>query len=175
MRRIIYVEDTYGEGFHRKILEKLKKVGLVASSLNPRVERLPAGKCNTALRRKVLAKAAAASGAALKVVFVVDSEGNPEAPYSAVLRHFEEAPLVVSAKVVSVDPRHEAWLCIGLGGDRRGCRVSPEEVLSRLRRTRYESKRYLEEWANGIEVRYLLNEPDFRSYLECLGWLSEDP
>lgn len=174
MRRIIYVEDTYGVGFHRGLLEKLRGAGLLSSDLNPRFERLPAGKCNRALQRKVLAKIVELGAAALKAVFVVDSEGDPEAGRAAILRHFGNPPPGVSVRVVAVDPRHEAWLCIGLGGSRSGCRGDPEEVLHRLRGVRYDKER-LGEWVTDVDIGRLLGEPDFRDYLDSLRWLSEDP
>jgi hypothetical protein len=52
MKKIIFVEDTYGVGFHRTVLEKLKEVKELDNSFNPRIERLPTGKCNPGLRGK---------------------------------------------------------------------------------------------------------------------------
>jgi uncharacterized protein YllA (UPF0747 family) len=55
VKRLIYVENTYGVGFQRKLLEKLREDGLLSSNLDPGVERLPAGKCSKTLQRRVLA------------------------------------------------------------------------------------------------------------------------
>lgn len=178
MRRIIYVEDVYGEGFHRKLLAKLKEKGLLDSNFNPRVESLPAGKCNAALRRKVLAKVVEGMDGALKALFVIDSEGDPSAADVAIRGHFKDVTLKFRPKVyidvVAVEPLHEAWLCIGLGGDRRACRRDPETVLSRLRNMHYE-KRCLERWADHVNIDNLMHEPDFKIYVERLKWLAEDP
>jgi uncharacterized protein YllA (UPF0747 family) len=42
VKRLIYVENTYGVGFQRKLLEKLREDGLPSLNLDPGIERLPA-------------------------------------------------------------------------------------------------------------------------------------
>ncbi|GAB6947150.1 hypothetical protein JCM16161A_12800 [Vulcanisaeta sp. JCM 16161] len=76
-------------------------------------------------------------------------------------------------RVVLVQPKHEAWLCIGLGFDKIKCRKQPEDVL-RYNKGNYE-KRYLAEWANNVDIGKLRNEPDFQDYLDALNWLLKDP
>jgi hypothetical protein len=146
LRRIIKVEDSYGVDFHRELIEKLRGRGLLGDAVyNPLVERLNTGKCNPKLVRTILSRLVGVNR--LKVLFVVDSEGRADVAYNDILKHFERKPGVegLEVKVVVVEPKHEAWLCIGLGGERKKCRSSPEEVISRIKNTQY-SKRRLSDW-----------------------------
>ncbi len=74
-----------------------------------------------------------------------------------------------------VSPRHEAWLCIGLGLDRRACRIHPEDLIADRRNLKSYEKRYLASLARNIDVAKLMNEPDFEEYIDALRWLFEDP
>jgi len=113
---------------------------------------------------------AAAVGGGIKAVFVIDSEGREVGTaVSEISRHFKE--LKDRFRVVVVVPRHEAWLCIGLGFDAARCRNSPEHVLS-MERGRYE-KRHLAEWVREIDVERLMWEGDFIDYVAALRWLSD--
>ncbi|WP_243675732.1 hypothetical protein [Vulcanisaeta distributa] len=69
VKRLMIVEDTYGVDFHRELLRKL------GINMNLEIRRLPTGKCNNALRRKVLANALSGSSMAFKAIFVIDEEG----------------------------------------------------------------------------------------------------
>lgn len=175
MLRIIIVEDSYGIGFHREIIGKLKKEGYLDNSFNPRIERLDTGKCNPKLRRSIYSRYM--DSEALKILFVIDSEGRANAAHEDITRHFNgRAPLrekVLSIDVVAVDPRHEAWLCIGLGGDPKKCRQTPEYTISRIKKKQYDWKGYLAEWANDIKIDYLLNENDFKTYVKKLTQLEK--
>jgi len=83
-----------------------------------------------------------------------------------VLDHFKryKQPLLV----ITVNPRHEAWLCIGLGGDRSSCRANPEREIERITRRSYE-KYHLARYARRVEVERLLDLDDFREYLKVLS------
>jgi hypothetical protein len=172
VRRLIYVEDTYGIEFHRKLLEKLRASGIVGSSPTPRIERKPVQKCNTAMRRKVLARAVEGP---VKVLFVIDAEGERNAEVLFVLRHLKKLPPHVQVRVIAVEPKHEAWLCIGLGGNRSHCHWNPELELCKLRRVVEYRKEYLGDWADSLDVNKLLGEHDFQRYLNHLRWIIEDP
>ena len=74
-----------------------------------------------------------------------------------------------------MEPRHEAWLCIGLGLDRAVCRARPEDALVRSRGARVYEKRFLAQWAHQVDVERLRKEEDFQRYVEALTWLSRDP
>jgi len=174
LRRIIKVEDSYGVDFHRELIEKLKGRRLLGDTVyNPLVERLNTGKCNPKLVRTILSRLLGVNR--LKVLFVVDSEGRADVPYNDILRHFERKPGVerLDIKVVVVEPKHEAWLCIGLGGDRKKCRSSPEEVISRIKNNQYR-KRRLSDWAQDVDIDNLLSESDFKEYIQGVSWLLED-
>jgi len=170
MRRIVFVEDTYGKEFHRAVMRKLAESRALNPPANIRIDPRPVRKCDNKLRRLVLS--AAASGEATKVLLVIDDEGRPDAVDSDVLRHLRNLPNVdVSIRVVAVSPMHEAWLCIGLGYDRRSCRSDPVGVL---RSEKYE-KRHLGQWAERMSVDQLMSERDFGEYLDALRWLARDP
>jgi hypothetical protein len=174
VKRIIKVEDKFGVDFHRELIKKLKEREVLNSGLhNPLIERLDTGKCNSKLARAISSRLLGVDR--LKVLFVIDSEGNTNAAYNNILRHFEKKPRVqrLSIRVVVVEPRHEAWLCIGLGGDREKCRSSPEEVISRIKNDLY-NKRRLSDWVRDVEIDYLLNESDFSKYIQEVKWLLED-
>ncbi len=109
VKKMMIVEDTYGVDFHRELLCKLGGI-----NMNLEIRRLPTGKCNNALRRKVLANALSGSSMAFKVIFVIDEEGKGmNNAVNDVLMHMKE--LEDRIRVVVVQPRHETWLCIGLG------------------------------------------------------------
>jgi hypothetical protein len=178
VERIIKVEDTHGVDFHRELVEKLKERGVLSSSLrNPRIERLDTGKCNPKMVRTILARMSRIDR--LKVLFLIDSEGRAGVAYNDILqhfvKHFKKKPEAkrLDVKVVVVEPKHEAWLCIGLGGDKRKCRNNPEEVISGIKNDEYKKER-LSGWARDIEINYLLNESDFEEYIQGVKWLLED-
>jgi hypothetical protein len=170
MLRIVFAEDTYGKEFHKAIIEKLRKNNKLDPSVGIRVDSRPVRKCDAKLKRIVLSKVI--EGEQVKVLFVIDSEGRPNAE-DDVLMHFSDLPDNVFVRVVTVNPMHEAWLCIGLGGDKRVCRQDPVGALSRLRGD-YE-KRYLGEWASRVDIGNLMPEQDFGEYLSALRWLVQDP
>jgi len=174
LKRIIKVEDEHGVGFHRVLLEKLRERGVLSGSFHdPPIERLDAGKCNPKLARTILSRLLRVDS--LKVLFVIDSEGKTNAAYNDVLKHFEKRSGAgrLNVEVVVVEPRHEAWLCIGLGGKREKCRSKPEEVISRIKNELYE-KRRLSDWARDVEIEYLLDESDFKEYIQKVRWLLEN-
>ena len=170
MLRIMFVEDTYGKEFHTAIIRKLRENDELDPSVGIRVDSRPVRKCDAKLRRIVLSEVI--EGEQVKVLFVIDSEGRSNAEYD-VLNHFRGLPDKVLVRVVAVNPMHETWLCIGLGGDRRVCRQDPIGALSRLRGD-YE-KRYLGEWASRVDIGNLMPEQDFGEYLSALRWLVQDP
>jgi len=169
VERLIFVEDTYGEEFHKKLLEKLIRSNLIRVQARPKVFRMPTTGCNQALARKTKARVVGATS--WRMLFVIDSEGmSTEEASRRILEHFgpEERE---SIKVVVVHPRHEAWLCIGLGGDRSKCRSSPEDAISRILNEPYDDKSLLARLAERIDVSRLLGEDDFSEYLDYLKWL----
>jgi hypothetical protein len=172
MLRIVFVEDTYGKEFHMAIMRKLRENDELDPSVGIRVDSRPVRKCDAKLRRIVLSRPEVIEGERVKVLFVIDSEGKPNAE-DVVLMHFSDLPDNVFVRVVTVNPMHEAWLCIGLGGDKRVCRQDPVGALSRLRGD-YE-KRYLGEWASRVDIGNLMPEQDFGEYLSALRWLVQDP
>jgi type I site-specific restriction-modification system R (restriction) subunit len=175
MKRIIKVEDSHGVAFHRELIKKLKERGLLGDTVhNPLVERLNTGKCNLKLVRTILTRLVGENR--LKVLFVVDSEGRADVAYNDILKHFKKKrPGVerLDVKVVVVEPRHEAWLCIGLGGDRKKCRSNPEEVISRIKNNQYK-KWKLSDWAQDVDISNFLSESDFKDYIQGVKWLLED-
>jgi len=172
MKRIILVEDTYGVGFHKTVIEKLKEVKELDNSFNPRIERLPTGKCNPGLRGKVISRSSSENA---KILIVVDTENNPNEVRHCMDRILSSIPHNIHIDVVLVNPRHETWLCMGLGGDRTRCRQDPEHELRKLRDVRDYRKEYLNKWAKDIDVHKLLEEHDFRKYIEVLKQLEQDP
>jgi len=105
------------------------------------------------------------------MLFVIDSEGlSIDEASRRILEHFgfEEQELI---RVAVVESRHEAWLCIGLGGDRSKCRSSPEDVISRILNEPYDDKSLLARLTEQIDVSRLLGEDDFKKYLDYLKWL----
>ena len=172
---LVLVEDYYGVKFHRELLKRLlQMLGYVHST--PHVDRLPAKKCNPVLVNKVKAKLFGARGNP-KIVVVIDSEGrSPNIARRDVLDHFErDAFLRNRVKVVIAEPRHEAWLCIGLGLDPNRCRSIPEELIVRARRLKSYEKRHLAELARDVNIERLMRCNDFREYVSAINWLLGDP
>ena len=182
--RLVLVEDTYGVDFHRRLIEKLRQANLVQFSIGvPRVGRLPARECNPKIVRSVKALIAASYGASkktlekAKIVVVVDQENlSPVEARERVAIHFErDNALRGKARIVIVAPRHEAWLCIGLGLDPHHCRENPEDTIVRARGLKAYEKHYLARLADQIDPGRLQGQPDFNEYLEALQWLEMDP
>ena len=182
--RLVLVEDTYGVDFHKRLIEKLRQANLVQFSAGmPRVERLPARECNPKIVRSTKALIIARYGASretlekAKIVVVVDQENlSPAEARERVAMHFEkDNALRGKATVVIVAPRHEAWLCIGLGLDPRHCRKNPEDTIVRARSLKAYEKHHLARLADQIDPRRLQGQPDFSEYLEALQWLEKDP
>jgi len=71
LRLFIFVEDTYGVVFHREVLSRLLTPSKAKRIV---VRRMPAKKCNPALRRKIAASILGA-GEVAGVIVVIDSEG----------------------------------------------------------------------------------------------------
>ena len=120
--RLLVVEDTYGVRFHNFIISWLIKNKFLCDRY-PKIRRLPAKKCNQALYRKIIGIVVSRNAENWKVLSVIDSEGRrPEtAARQDILSHVKRNDRK-RFRVVVVDPMHEAWACIGLGGQRRKCR-----------------------------------------------------
>jgi len=104
--RLLLVEDSYGVEFHKNIIDILVEGAIVGCCCKPRIERLPTGKCNQALRRKVLAKVF--NQPSWKALIIIDSERKPvEEAERDILSHFGQEHSR-HLKVVVVDPMHEA-------------------------------------------------------------------
>jgi len=89
IERLIFVEDSYGIDFHRKLLEKLKTSNLINVSSNPKIFRIPTTGCNQALVRKTKARIARVSQ--WRILFVIGSEGlSIEEASRRILEHFEQ-------------------------------------------------------------------------------------
>jgi len=173
--KLLLVEDTYGVKFHKAILEKLQEaIGVNTQGLV--VRRVPAKECNEAITRKVKA-ILAPDVRGSKVVIVVDSEGmNPDHAAGRVTTHFEDDKLLSGrVRVVVVIPRHESWLCIGLGLRASACRNHPEDAIVRARGLKSYSKEHLGKLAKHADVRKLMGEKDFRKYVDAIKWVLEDP
>jgi len=172
MRKLVFVEDTYGIQFHRIIAEKLKDIGVLGNDFNPKIERLPTGKCNPGLRGKIIARIDREDA---KALIIIDTESNPNKVKSCIEEIFKRIPDNIRIDTVYVDLKHESWLCIGLGGDRVKCRQDPEHELRRLKNVRDYSKDYLSKWAKDVDVSRLQGENDFKDYENKLKQLEEDP
>ena len=174
--RYVFVEDTYGVDFHRFLLEKLivfdEELLREIQGRMPVIRRLPAKKCNPAIAKKV--RAVLFGQENWKMLVVIDTENRKvNESIDSVRRHFKRSELK-RTRLVTVHPRHEAWLCMGIGGDKKACRNDPESVISRLIRRRYE-KYMLSSMANRVDIRRLLGENDFQKYVSLLKWLVKDP
>jgi len=105
-----------------------------------------------------------------KILFVIDSERlSAEEATNRILEHFKSKERK-RVRVAVVQPMHEAWLCIGLGGDRSKCRNDPIYELSKLLNKQYE-KPFLAKYIDNINAERLRAEEDFKAYLVQLEWL----
>ncbi|ABL89098.1 hypothetical protein Pisl_1951 [Pyrobaculum islandicum DSM 4184] len=170
--RFLFVEDHHGVEFHRRLIEKLQNSGIVPRSLAPKIERIPTGLCNSSMGRKIVARLFGSER--WRILFVIDSEGEDKgaAADKRVLRHLRSHESLRgrldNVRVVVVHPRHEKWLCMGLGGG--SCSADPESGLDRVLGRVYK-KDDLGKLADRIDVERLLSEGDFREYVEGLRWL----
>ncbi|MEB3846167.1 MAG: hypothetical protein GSR83_03865 [Desulfurococcales archaeon] len=164
----VFAEDTYGVLFHRKLIAGLENKKIIPRG-KVRVKRLPSWTCNHSLRKKLAARVGAGE---YKALIVVDSDNDPEKARENILRHLENWPVPFS--IVTVDPRHETWLCIGMGLDPRKCRRNPEAVIERHLNTVYE-KRMLSTLSSKTSIDHLMNKNDFKKYIKELKRLLNDP
>ena len=169
IKRLLYVEDTYGVDFHREIVSRLVSMRLLPRGNRPEIRRLPARKCNPGLAKKILARILGYHE--YRILIVVDKEDNTvREARRLILGHFDRR-VRSFLRLVVVDPRHEKWLCIGLSDNIRNCRTRPEHKISLLKGFRYE-KIHLSSLANQVDIERLLsNAHDFRDYVEKLRWL----
>jgi len=173
--KLLLVEDTYGVKFHKVILGKLREITNVDVQ-GLKVRRVPAKECNEAISRKVKAILMDEVRES-KVLIVVDSEDrNPDYAVEKVIMHFKDDKVLGGrVRVVVVVPRHESWLCMGLGMQASVCRSRPEDAIVRVKKLKSYEKDYLTKLAKGVDVRKLMSEEDFRKYVEAIKWLLEDP
>ena len=164
----VFAEDTYGVLFHRRLIAGLEGRGVIPSG-RVRVKRLPSWICNHSLRRKLSARVGVGE---YKALIVVDSDRDPVRARESIVRHLRSWSVPYS--VVTVSPRHEAWLCIGMGLDSRKCRRNPEALLERQVGRVYE-KRMLSTLSTRVNVDYLLGKSDFMRYVKELRRLLLDP
>jgi len=167
-RVTVFAEDTYGVLFHRRLIGGLEDRGVIPGG-RVRVKRLPSWICNHSLRRKLSARVGVDE---YKALIVVDSDRDPVRARESVVRHLRDWSVPYS--VVTVNPRHEAWLCIGIGLDARKCRRNPEALIERHTGRVYE-KRMLSTLSTRVDVDYLLGKSDFRKYISELKRLLLDP
>jgi len=173
MRRFIFVEDTYGVDFHKELINKISSHGVTVKIDD--VRRLPAKECNPAILRKIKAALLDTYPIRAKVVIVVDSEcESATSVKQKILRHFKKAE-GIDVRIIVVEPRHEAWLCIGLGYNRRKCRSIPDDIIAREKHLKAYDKQYLARFARHINLNYLYKEEDFKNYVDALKWISTDP
>jgi len=171
--RLVLVEDVYGVGFHKQLLTKLGY-----SKDMPRIERIPAKECNPALVRKVKAKLLRLGNPRdAKILVALDTENQePEHVKQRVLIHFRKDPhLNNRIQVVAVEPKHDTWLCIGLGLDPHQCKIIPEHLIARSRGLKSYSKEHLGKLARYMDPQKLAKQKDFKEYLEAIKWLTQDP
>ena len=171
--KLLLVEDHYGVEFHATLLRKLR--GSSASGI--RIRRVPAKECNVAMVRKIKAMLFP-EVASSKIVIVVDSEGAPPTEVARrIYTHFKRSRGIDMdrVRVAVVTPRHESWLCIGLGLNREACRSHPEDLIVRSHNLKSYEKRYLAKLAREIDVAKLMSEQDFREYIDAIEWLCRDP
>jgi len=167
--RFLLVEDTYGVEFHRHIVEELINRNVIAG-FKPRIERIPAGLCNQALYRKVLAKVFNCS--IWRVLFLIDIEDRDiNEAEASVKSHFKQE-YCPNIRIIAIHPKHEAWLCIGIGLNKQKCRADSISEIQRSRNLVYD-KHLLADLAGQINIDNLLLENDFREYVNSLIWLTE--
>ncbi|MEB3861385.1 MAG: hypothetical protein GSR84_04105 [Desulfurococcales archaeon] len=172
--RIVAVEDTYGVRFHDELISWLIDTGILCNS-RPRIRRMPAKKCNQALYRKLVGIALAKAPNNWKILVVIDSEGRApeEASRQDVLSHIQKR-VKEHFRVAVVEPLHEAWVCLGLGGHRAICRSGKGAIrfIETTLGVRYE-KRLLEKIPKmrGFTFSRLIEEHDFQAYIQSLKWL----
>ena len=168
--KLVFVEDFYGVGFHEVLIGRI-------GSCRSRISTLGGYRCNHKIVRVALAPLT--DYASAKILFIIDTEGeNSRKAKKEILKHFEIHAkrhrirgLLGRVRVVTVEPRHEKWLCVGLG---LGNCSSPEHSLSRMLGRPYE-KRDLEKLAHRVRVERLRRLRDFREYEKAIEWLCNDP
>jgi len=162
--RLVLVEDTYGVEFHRVLHEKL---GLKP---RPRVERLPAKKCNPKIYRSIMGRLLGLP--MWRVLVVIDLEDHPS-PGDAVRRDFcvHVRRRRERFRVAVAVSRHEAWLCTGLTGRVAECSRDPERVLEAFLGRPYE-KQDLARLAPRVDVGSLRARKGFQYYVKLLRWLA---
>jgi len=168
--RYIVVEDTYGVGFHKKILNKLYSSNLI-SCRDFIVKRIDPGPCNHAFIRKLKGHALRKGCNKVQTLFVIDVESTYKREESDILNHFKhgnKSPIkLFNPYIVLVNPNHEKWLCIGLLGNLRRCKNNFRHIFRQSFQREYK-KMYLDTMAEKVEIRNLVKDKDFSRYLSIL-------
>ncbi len=167
----MYAEDQYGDYFHYTLIRKLFNISVLDKHLShhmPKILRMPAKKCNHKLYKAVVPKVVFSNK--WRILFVIDSEGRrDEIAERDVIDHFPDM-FLNNIRVVVVRPMHDAWLCIGLGGKSSKCRNDPKKTLEKILGRPY-TKDQLARLADKVDAQRLLEEDDFKEYIDGLKWL----
>jgi len=167
MKVAICTEDTYGPGFLRGLISKMRREGYISKDLKV-VKIALIKKCHN-VRNKVLAVIREVD----RVLILIDKENEYEYDEREhIWRHLKGLKESDRSKVVVVatEPCIEEWICksLGLNFDRTGLNV--EQKPDRVLRRRYGyKKRRLPKYVNKLDIDGLLrNSKSFKEFCAAL-------
>ncbi len=167
----IFVEDKYGPGFIRKVIDRLIEDGKIKNRRFKYHRNSPAliKKCNESKFRKVKSVIREVD----RVLIIIDKENTYNYDENKdIWRHLSGLKNEDKSKIVVIpmEPEIEEWICISLGidFDKTGynARDKPNEVLKR--KLGYKKER-LKDFADKLDFDKLLAESEsFRMFYKSL-------
>jgi len=106
----IFSEDAHGREFFKRLVEKLKRQGVISSNISVNVNRLP-GICYTKTKRVL--KAASDFD---RIIILVDADNpaNKNTIFQKVSKHIPQ-DVANKTQVIVIDYEIEEWICQSLG------------------------------------------------------------
>lgn len=158
-RKVIFCEDTYGKGFFKDLLDKLKKEGLVSTHLGVDIEKFY-GLCNPKLGRQL--KVLAHQRNRNFFIIVVDADGGNRAEArTKVVDHVPNSLRNVTHFII-FKYEIEEWLCFSLG-----IRIDDKPSVILRHRLRYEKYR-LRSYVPKLNLTRLMGCSSFHDFVNYL-------
>jgi len=159
-RKVILCEDTYGKGFFKDLLNRLKSEGFVSTHLGVNVEMFY-GPCNSKLGRQ-LKIMAYQKNCDFFIVFVDADGGNQAEVRERVDEHVPNHLRNVTCLIV-FEYEIEEWLCFNFG-----IRINDKPSVILKHRLGYEKYR-LRSYVRKLDLHRLMKCNTFHDFVNCLG------
>ncbi len=165
-RILILTEDTYGIDFFRKLINRLKSQRFIKINYSFKYRRYP-GVCNSKLCRILKS----IGNNLVKIIIVADADGmNKNHVKSMIEKHIPNEFKNIT-KYIIFNHCIEEWICEGLGVTKCFSH-NPVHILNnylRQNKGREYEKYMLPSFADKLDLKKLLNNQEFKYFLNCIN------